>query len=119
MWKLIKEFPLNKGIVEKLLSLGFLPKKDAQPVAVWYAYLNVKEDIHELLCVFFHFKRLLVDGKGTVPIPADYFTAFFRKQGFEFLTYHYNLFSLTYSPSFTGLRVIKYLQQCITQFLQK
>ena len=117
VWKLIKEFQPGRELAGKLVSLGFVPAKDAQPVAVWYGYLKTREDISDLLYVFYHIKRLFLH--GVVPIPPDYFSRFFAKRGFEFLTQSYNLFCLVYNPSFTGLRVLKYLQQCIALLLQK
>ena len=83
----------------------------------WYALLKVVKNAPQLLYVFYTLKRLLYQPK-IISIPlAERLSNFAKKKGATFLLACYKLICERYKLSFTFLRLIKNIQQCIVVFL--
>ncbi|MDR3547968.1 MAG: hypothetical protein P4M11_06855 [Candidatus Pacebacteria bacterium] len=117
VWALIKEFPLNRSLAEKLAALSFVPKTETSPIPAWYTYLGIREDPHTLLYVLYHLKCLLLNRKVPCALSPDYLNTLHSKRGIEFLAHHYVIFVKSCTPSFTNFRLIKYTQQSLVHLL--
>lgn len=121
IWKtLIKKIPLNLDLINKLTELNFEILPGESILAKWENYLSIIPNANKskLLYIFHTLRRLIINEKTTYMIPLDFIDLFAQKKGLGFMVQEFCKINEKYEFDYTFMRVIKFLAESITKFLQ-